>query len=206
MSCYELLNTIVIVMNEIRLRYLRLCAALCSSSLNFISAASSNIINLYWLQSIDGRAMIELQVDVELKDTIVVAMPKLVGEGFYMCTIRVEYEWKPLRCSSYKVFGHVIDECYKNIISDVEKNLKNPKRFARGVHVGLKVYYYYSTITTPIVGRIDKIERQIIDGKFTLVAADGKSLSKVASLTNVGNECEVDDVVDDHAVFMASTS
>nr|GEW46566.1 hypothetical protein [Tanacetum cinerariifolium] len=87
--------------------------------------------------------MIELQVDVELKDTIMVAMPKLVGEGFYMCTIRVEYEWKPLRCLSYKVFGHVIDECYKNIISDVEKNLKNPKRFARGVHVGLKVVFKY---------------------------------------------------------------
>nr|GFC48171.1 hypothetical protein [Tanacetum cinerariifolium] len=54
--------------------------------------------------------------------------------------------------------------------------------------------------------RIDKIERQIIDGKFTLVAADGKSLSKVVSLTNMGSESEVDDVVDDHAVFMASTS
>ncbi|GKD12951.1 reverse transcriptase domain-containing protein [Tanacetum coccineum] len=28
-------------------------------------------------------------------DTIVMAMPKLVGEGFYTCTVRVEYEWKP---------------------------------------------------------------------------------------------------------------
>ncbi|GKC12037.1 hypothetical protein Tco_1008819, partial [Tanacetum coccineum] len=35
--------------------------------------------------------------DEELKDTIVVAMPKLVGEGFNMCTIHVEYEWKPPR-------------------------------------------------------------------------------------------------------------
>ncbi|GKF22217.1 putative ribonuclease H-like domain-containing protein, partial [Tanacetum coccineum] len=42
-----------------------------------------------------ARAMIELRADEELKDTIVVAMQKLVGEGFNMCTIRVEYEWKP---------------------------------------------------------------------------------------------------------------
>ncbi|GJU24937.1 putative reverse transcriptase domain-containing protein [Tanacetum coccineum] len=43
--------------------------------------------------------------------TIVVAISKLVGEGFYMCTIRIEYEWKPPRCSSCKVFGHVLDDC-----------------------------------------------------------------------------------------------
>ncbi|GJV81961.1 hypothetical protein Tco_1517831 [Tanacetum coccineum] len=40
------------------------------------------------------RAMIELRADMELKDTIIVAMPKLVGEGFYTCTVHVEYEWK----------------------------------------------------------------------------------------------------------------
>ncbi|GJS96811.1 hypothetical protein Tco_0803779 [Tanacetum coccineum] len=39
------------------------------------------------------RAMIELRADVELKDTIVVVVPKLVGKRFSMCTIRVEYEW-----------------------------------------------------------------------------------------------------------------
>nr|GEV30634.1 putative zinc finger, CCHC-type [Tanacetum cinerariifolium] len=44
-----------------------------------------------------ARAMIKLQADVKLKDNIVVAMPKLVGEGFCMCTIRVEYEWRPPR-------------------------------------------------------------------------------------------------------------
>ncbi|GJU42149.1 hypothetical protein Tco_1195106 [Tanacetum coccineum] len=32
---------------------------------------------------------------MELKDTIMVAIPKLVEEVFYTCTIRVEYEWKP---------------------------------------------------------------------------------------------------------------
>ncbi|GJT55446.1 retrotransposon protein, putative, ty1-copia subclass [Tanacetum coccineum] len=86
-------------------------------------------------------AMIEIQADVELKDTIMVAMPKLVGEGFYTCIIRVEYEWKPPRCACCKVFGHVHDECPKNIGSDVAKNLKKPSQASRGVPVGLKARF-----------------------------------------------------------------
>ncbi|GJY83167.1 hypothetical protein Tco_0496543, partial [Tanacetum coccineum] len=39
-----------------------------------------------------ARAMIELQDDVELKDNIVVAMPKIAREDHYTCNIRVEYE------------------------------------------------------------------------------------------------------------------
>nr|GEV17824.1 putative reverse transcriptase domain-containing protein [Tanacetum cinerariifolium] len=55
-----------------------------------------------------ARAMIELRSDVKLKDTRVVAMPKLV-------------------------FGHVLDECPKKIVSDVMKNMKNPRQAIRGV-------------------------------------------------------------------------
>ncbi|GKB97025.1 putative reverse transcriptase domain-containing protein [Tanacetum coccineum] len=45
-----------------------------------------------WGRSSYARALIEVRADVELKDNIVVAMPKLVGEGFYTCNVRVEYE------------------------------------------------------------------------------------------------------------------
>nr|GEW48001.1 hypothetical protein [Tanacetum cinerariifolium] len=43
------------------------------------------------IRSSYAKAMIELRADVKLKDTIVVAMPKLVGEGFYTYDVRVEY-------------------------------------------------------------------------------------------------------------------
>ncbi|GKB45195.1 zinc knuckle CX2CX4HX4C containing protein, partial [Tanacetum coccineum] len=79
------------------------------------------------------RAMVELRADIKLKDTLVVAIPKFVGEGYNMSTIRVEYEWTPLRCSSCKVFGHVLDYCPKKIVSDVLKNLKNPRQAVRGI-------------------------------------------------------------------------
>ncbi|GKE02087.1 zinc finger, CCHC-type containing protein, partial [Tanacetum coccineum] len=45
-----------------------------------------------WGMSSYARALIEVWADVELKDNTVVAMPKLVEEGFYMCNVRVEYE------------------------------------------------------------------------------------------------------------------
>ncbi|GKA06252.1 copia protein, partial [Tanacetum coccineum] len=84
-----------------------------------------------------ARAMSELRADVELKDTIVVAMPKLFGEGFYTCN--VQYEWKPPKCACCKVFGHVQDECPRNIGSDVVKNLKKPNQAPRGVPLDPKV-------------------------------------------------------------------
>ncbi|GJR31842.1 hypothetical protein Tco_1108074 [Tanacetum coccineum] len=112
------------------------------------------------------RVVIELQVNVELKDTIVVIMPKLVEQRVYTCTVRVEYEWKPPRPPAesdkiiytkdlkflrgnvftpsplrfpHKVFGHIEDECPKNIGSDVAKNLKNPSQAPKALSVGPKV-------------------------------------------------------------------
>ncbi|GJS12266.1 zinc finger, CCHC-type containing protein [Tanacetum coccineum] len=92
-----------------------------------------------WGRSSYSRVIIELQADVVLKDTIVVAMLKIIGEGYHTCTVRVEYEWKPLRCSCCKVFGHTQEECPKTIGLGMSKNLKKPSQTSRGVPVGLKV-------------------------------------------------------------------
>nr|GEW35338.1 hypothetical protein [Tanacetum cinerariifolium] len=79
--------------------------------------------------------MIKLPADMELKDNIVVAMPKITREGHYTCNVRVEYEWKPPRCSSCKVFGHTHEECLKNTGAGEKK----PSQTSRGVPVGLKM-------------------------------------------------------------------
>ncbi|GKD09698.1 nucleotide-diphospho-sugar transferase, partial [Tanacetum coccineum] len=49
-----------------------------------------------WGRSSYDRVMIELHADVELKDNIIMAMPRIKGECYYTCNIHVEYEWKPL--------------------------------------------------------------------------------------------------------------
>ncbi|GKD98693.1 retrotransposon protein, putative, ty1-copia subclass [Tanacetum coccineum] len=92
-----------------------------------------------WGRSSYARVMIELQADVELKDNIVVAMPKITGDGHYICNVRVEYEWKPTRCVSCKVFGHIHEECPKNTGASEKKTLKKPSQTSRGVPVGQKI-------------------------------------------------------------------
>nr|GEV73438.1 hypothetical protein [Tanacetum cinerariifolium] len=161
-----------------------------------------------------ARAMIDLQADEELKDSIMVAMPKLVGEGFNMCIIHVEYEWKPPRCSGYNVIGQVLNECSKKIVS----NMNNPRQATRGVLVGPNGMNggnsksvgkgplnlaHGSSNNTPIIDKIDKLECQILDGKHMLVDDDGNPL---VPMGNVDSESEVDVVFDEAANVIASTS
>ncbi|GJY25725.1 60S ribosomal protein L17-2-like protein, partial [Tanacetum coccineum] len=42
-----------------------------------------------------ARALIDLRANVELKDTIVVVVPKIDGDEYVLHSIRVEYRWKP---------------------------------------------------------------------------------------------------------------
>nr|GEZ36699.1 hypothetical protein [Tanacetum cinerariifolium] len=93
------------------------------------------------VQSSYARAMIELRPDVELKDNIVAAMPKIVREGYYTCNIRVEYEWKPPSCACCKIFGHVLEECPKNIGVGVTKNLKKTSQTPKGILIGQKLAF-----------------------------------------------------------------
>ncbi|GJR22982.1 hypothetical protein Tco_0971509 [Tanacetum coccineum] len=94
-----------------------------------------------WIIRVYARVMIELRADVELKDNIVVALPKITREGHYTCNVRVEYEWKPPRCSSCKVFGHIHEECPKNTGSGEKKTMKKPSQTSRGVLVGPKIRF-----------------------------------------------------------------
>ncbi|GJW06692.1 zinc finger, CCHC-type containing protein [Tanacetum coccineum] len=154
-------------------------------------------------------AMIELRADEELKDTIVVAMPKLVGEGFNMCTIRVEYEWKPPRCLSCKVFGHHLDACLKKIVSNV-KTLNNPRQATRSVPVSPNVsfkstkqiyirVYNKNVANTSGKKKQAKVSRQEVrmrgfqDGKLLLMDDVGKSLPKVVSTVNADSDSEVEE-------------
>nr|GEX81907.1 hypothetical protein [Tanacetum cinerariifolium] len=72
-----------------------------------LDSYTSDMYMQSWGMSSYARVLIELRADVELKDNIVVAMPKISKEGHYTCNVLVEYEWKPPRCSSCKVFRHV---------------------------------------------------------------------------------------------------
>ncbi|GJV50195.1 uncharacterized mitochondrial protein-like protein [Tanacetum coccineum] len=77
--------------------------------------------------------MFELRAGVELKGNIVIAMPGHTRELHYTCNVRVKYEWKPPRCSSCKVFGHIHEECPKNTCTGEKKTVKKPSQTLLGL-------------------------------------------------------------------------
>ncbi|XP_022013826.1 uncharacterized protein LOC110913293 [Helianthus annuus] len=91
-----------------------------------------------WGRSSFARALVEINADHELKDRIVVAIPKLEEEGYFTEIINVEYEWKPQRCSLCCLFGHNDQTCGKNenkkekqIVVDDEGFITDKRKTAR---------------------------------------------------------------------------
>ncbi|GJR70351.1 zinc knuckle CX2CX4HX4C containing protein [Tanacetum coccineum] len=72
-----------------------------------------------------ARCLIEVNSDSELVDVITIGVPSLMSEDFTKETIRVEYEWKPPRCDTCKIFGHTIDHCPLNVGSATNVNTSN---------------------------------------------------------------------------------
>ncbi|GJY85183.1 hypothetical protein Tco_0499209 [Tanacetum coccineum] len=177
-----------------------------------------------------ARAMIELQADVDLKDTVVVAMPKLknlknpmqaargvqVGPNVTFNPLKQVYRPVSNRnnasSSGKKKQDVVASKEVSNsnpfdVLNSVEKDddLGTNKGHSKSAGKGRKfdVFLFEQgsfnvvssiTNTTPIVERIDKIERQIINGKLALVDDDGKPLPKVVFTENVDFNSEVEDV------------
>ncbi|PWA66686.1 reverse transcriptase domain, Reverse transcriptase zinc-binding domain protein [Artemisia annua] len=80
-----------------------------------LDAYTSTMYLESWGRTSYARALIEITLDQDLKENLVVAIPRLNGMGYTMENIRVEYERQPPRCDACKVFGHYNDQCPMNI-------------------------------------------------------------------------------------------
>ncbi|GJW13092.1 reverse transcriptase domain-containing protein [Tanacetum coccineum] len=168
-------------------------------------------------------ALIAVRADVELKDNIVMAMPKLVGEGFYTCIVRVEYKWKSPRQVSKKNNVNTSGNKKKYAEPTIKASNSNPFDVLNSVENDIDLgtngwtlnlaskkanssgFLFWnvessSTNTTPIVEKINKIERLIIDGKVTLVDDEGKPLAKVDSSGDHDSEDEESYENDDYNI------
>ncbi|GJX07701.1 cytokinin dehydrogenase 3-like protein [Tanacetum coccineum] len=215
-----------------------------------LDSYTSDMCMQSWGRSSYARVMVELRADVELKDNIVVAMSKITREGHYTCNVRVEYEWKPPRCSSCKVLGHIHEDCKKNTCAGEKKTVKMPSQTSLGVPNGVVPTIKVSNSNpfdvlnsvdkdgefgtnggttnlvnneatssgssfmnidndgefasnTPIGEKIDKIERQIGEGKLRLLDNDGNPLVPTGI---VESDSEVEVVFDETANLRISTS
>ncbi|GKD86577.1 putative reverse transcriptase domain-containing protein, partial [Tanacetum coccineum] len=157
-----------------------------------------------WGRSSYARAMIELRADVELKDTIVVAMPKIMEEWYYTCTVRVEYEWKPPSQTSRGVpigpkVGFKPHKEYRPVLKKATANSRSNKK--KGVEPTNEISNSNPfdnvdnsiTSTTLTIDKIGKYENQIIDGQATLVDEADNPLKR----DSYGNGNYDDDPYDD---------
>ncbi|GJV84220.1 hypothetical protein Tco_1524118 [Tanacetum coccineum] len=188
--------------------------------------------------------MIELRADVELKDNIVVAMPRIKGDGHYICNVHVEYEWKPLGVGEKKTvkkpsqpsrgipvgskMGFKPQKEYRPVNKptasssgnkkkggEIEVSNSNPFEVLNSVDNDVestngeisnsadKGTNNVSSSNTPIGEKIDKIERQICEGKLRFVDDDGNPLVPTGI---VESDSELEVVFDETANLRISTS
>ncbi|GKC97153.1 putative reverse transcriptase domain-containing protein [Tanacetum coccineum] len=129
----------------------------------------------------DGLSAIATKLDIPLMlNSYTSEMCMQSWEGYYTCNIHVEYEWKPPRCSSCKVFGHIHEEFPKNRGVDYRHVPKMSTASSRGnkkkgVEPTIEVSnsnpfdvlnsvdndgeFGTNSSNTPIDEKIDKIER-----------------------------------------------
>lgn len=122
-----------------------------------------------WGRNSYARALVEVSSKEALLDSLVVAIPYPNGSGHSLEKIDIEYEWKPPRCETCKVFDHNDDGCTKRVkpvmenksLVDEEGFVEAYKKKGKGKLQGTnrqvdgirfqkpKVSYYYRPVTKP---------------------------------------------------------
>ncbi|GJW23351.1 putative reverse transcriptase domain, reverse transcriptase zinc-binding domain protein [Tanacetum coccineum] len=89
---------------------------------------TSNMCVNSWGRNSYARALIEVSAKSALTDSMVVAIPFKNGLGHSMETINIEYEWKPPRCNTCKIFKHNDNQCpKKEQVANQNKELNQNK-------------------------------------------------------------------------------
>ncbi|XP_021979798.1 uncharacterized protein LOC110875914 [Helianthus annuus] len=96
--------------------------------LKVLDNETSKMCTESWGRSGFARAVIELDAEKETKENIMIAIPNVEDGGILKSNIRVEYEWKPPRCNTCKVFGHIPEECPKVRVERVDTENKGKNK------------------------------------------------------------------------------
>ncbi|GJS96767.1 zinc knuckle CX2CX4HX4C containing protein [Tanacetum coccineum] len=80
-----------------------------------MDAYTSTMCQKSWGRASYARILIEVSSLVELKDSLVVAIPFPDGSGHSFEKVEVEYEWQPPRCGTCLIFYHKDDKCPKRV-------------------------------------------------------------------------------------------
>ncbi|GKD79561.1 zinc knuckle CX2CX4HX4C containing protein [Tanacetum coccineum] len=78
-----------------------------------LDAYTSTMCQKSWGRNSYARVLVEVSSLNTLKESMVVVIPYLNGKGHSLEPVDVEYEWKPPRCETCKVFDHNDIDCPK---------------------------------------------------------------------------------------------
>ncbi|GKD49614.1 hypothetical protein Tco_1278590 [Tanacetum coccineum] len=78
-----------------------------------LDAYTSNMCLQSWGRSAYARAHSWVSAEDAPKEELVIAIPLGKDKGHSLATIRIEYEWRPPRCSTCLIFDHTDDKCPK---------------------------------------------------------------------------------------------
>ncbi|GJW39371.1 hypothetical protein Tco_0065216 [Tanacetum coccineum] len=174
-----------------------------------LDSYTSNMCMQCWGRSRYTRVMIELSADVELKDNIFVAMPRVKGKGHYICADEKKNVKKPNQPSRGVTVGPTM--CFKpqkeyrpvkKPAANNEGNKNNNVQSTNEANSSRCSFWnaeFSSPSTTPTMEKINKIENLIMDGKAILVDNERKPLRKV----NEDSEDEVASVDNDMTYFLS---
>ncbi|GJY25071.1 hypothetical protein Tco_0399797 [Tanacetum coccineum] len=134
-----------------------------------------------WGHNSYTRVLIEINACNDCSNNLVMAVPKLEGNGYTKKIIRIEYKWKPPRCSTCLIYGHLLVDCPKVAPIRVMNSMDKGK----GKTSGADDKGFME------VKKKNSGEQQILEGKLVLVDDDGKPLEKVDYPNNSDSDDEV---------------
>ncbi|GJV94118.1 cytokinin dehydrogenase 3-like protein [Tanacetum coccineum] len=190
-----------------------------------LDSYSSDMCMQSWGRSSYARVMIELRANLELKDNIIVAMPKITKEGHYTCTGEKKTVKKPSQTSRGVPVGPKIGFKPQKEYRPVAKNPNasssgnNKKGVEPTIEGTTNLVNNEATSSgssfmnidndgefacnTPIGEKIDKIEPQNYEGQLRLLDNDGNPLVPTGI---VESDSEVEVVFDETANLRIPTS
>ncbi|GJX56534.1 hypothetical protein Tco_0286431 [Tanacetum coccineum] len=164
-----------------------------------LDSYTSDMCMQFWGRSSYARVIIEFQANMELKDNIIMAMPRIKGEGHYICNVCVDYEWKPHRPALKKPTANSSSNKKKDVVPSIEVSNVNPFEVLNSVDNDMELGTNRGTTnlvnneaissgfslinidnssirTTPIIDKIRKFKELLTSGKATKYVFDGTTL------------------------------
>nr|GEX31622.1 hypothetical protein [Tanacetum cinerariifolium] len=144
-----------------------------------LDSYTSNMCIHSWGRSTYARVLIKISADVDLMDSLVIAIPHYDKEGHTFAMIEIEYEWTPRRCASCKIFDHVSDKCPK-----LPKEVSNVKITDDG---------FTEVKKKKAKGKKNNKKQKVISKENVKSVKNGSS-KPIVDLTKVVNDSDSEDV------------